>query len=55
LDLAFSALRTMTLRKIPLDPDAYRFIMEACGRCGSSQHATELLRSMRNNGLVLDS
>jgi len=55
LDLAFSALRTMTLRKIPTDPDAYRFIMEACGRCGSSHRATELLRSMRNGGLVLDS
>jgi len=55
LDLAFSALRTMTMRKIPTDPDAYRFIMEACGRCGSSQRATELLRSMRNGGLVLDS
>merc|ERR1711862_866642 len=55
LDLAFSAIRTATLRKLPLDPDAYRFLMEACGRCGSSQRASELLGMMRSYGLILDS
>jgi len=55
LDLAFSALLTMAMRKLPTDPDAYRFLMEACGRCGSSERASELLYSMRNDGLVLDS
>jgi len=55
LDLAFSVLRTMSLRKLPIDADAYRSIMEACGRCGDSQRASQLLRLMRSNGLVLDS
>jgi len=55
LDLAFSVLRTMSLRKLPIDSDGYRFMMEACGRCGNSQRASQLLRLMRGNGFAVDS
>lgn len=53
LDLGFQTLTTMTnLRNLPPDADAYKSLMEACGRCGDSQRALELIELMKRDGLV---
>uniref|UniRef100_A0A7R9VZE9 Uncharacterized protein n=1 Tax=Pseudictyota dubia TaxID=2749911 RepID=A0A7R9VZE9_9STRA len=56
LDLGCSVLSTMTeLRRLDPDPDVYKGLMEACGRCGDADRATELMGMVRNDGLVADS
>lgn len=53
LDLAFETLTTMSnLRNLAPDADTYKSLMEACGRCGDSQRALELIEIMKQDGLV---
>ena len=53
LDLGFETLCTMTnLRELSPDADAYKSLMEACGRCGDTQRALELIEIMKRDGLV---
>jgi len=53
LDLAFEALNTLTkLRNLEPDVDAYKSLMGACGRCGDSSRALELIEVMKRDGLV---
>lgn len=53
LDLGFEALTTLsTLRKLEPDADAYKSLMGACGRCGDTQRALELIEIMKRDGLV---
>ena len=54
LDLAFEVLRTMSLRGLSTDSDAYLSLMEACGRCGDTQRALHLIELMRSDGFVAD-
>lgn len=55
LDLAFSVLDTMCLRSLPADQDAFKILMEACGRCGSTRRATQLVTMMKDQYLPIDS
>ncbi|CAB9497973.1 DENN domain-containing protein 5B [Seminavis robusta] len=53
LDLGFETLKTMSqLRHFAPDPDAYKSLMGACGRCGDTQRALELIEIMKHDGLV---
>jgi len=53
LDLGFATLTTMSsLRKLAPDADAYKSLMGACGRCGDTQRALELIETMKTDGLV---
>lgn len=53
LDLGFETLTTMSsLRNLAPDPDAYKSLMGACGRCGDTQRALELIEVMKKDGLV---
>lgn len=53
LDLGFETLTTMSsLRRLAPDPDAYKQLMGACGRCGDTQRALELIEIMKKDGLV---
>jgi len=52
LNLAFENLATARLRKLPIDSDAYLSLMEACGRCGDTKRAVELIHHMRKDGLA---
>jgi pentatricopeptide repeat protein len=54
LNLAFSVLSTMNLRDLPTDPDAFKNLMEACGRCGDTDRALQLMERMKNEGFVTD-
>ena len=54
LDLAFDALRTMEGRGLNTDPDVFKSLMEACGRCGDQTRALELIQTMKKEGLVAD-
>lgn len=54
LDLAFDTLKTMEMRGLFGDPDAYKSLMEACGRCGDKKRALELIEMMKRDGLVAD-
>ena len=53
LDLGFETLTTMSnLRSLAPDPDVYKSLMGACGRCGDAQRALELIEIMKKDGLV---
>ena len=54
LDLAFEVLRTLSMRRLPADLDAYKSLMEACGRCGDTEKARHLIEVMKKDGFVLD-
>ena len=54
LDLAFETLKTSSWRGLPADLDAYKSLMEACGRCGDTQRALLLIDLMKKDGFVLD-
>jgi pentatricopeptide repeat protein len=54
LDLAFDALRIMGNRGLLSDPDVFKSIMEACGRCGDTKRALELIEIMKRDKLVTD-
>lgn len=55
LDLAFSVLTTMNIRGLSTDPDAFKSLMEACGRCGDTDRAFQLMEKMKREGFVTDS
>ena len=55
LDLAFSALETLFMRKMKPSIDALKALMSACGRCGSSERATKLMTMIQDNGIHIDS
>jgi pentatricopeptide repeat protein len=55
LELAFEALSTMASRGLSADPDAFVSLMEACGRCGNTDRALQLIRIMKRDGFVADS
>jgi pentatricopeptide repeat protein len=54
LDLAFDALRMMEMRDLTTDPDVFKSLMEACGRCGDTKRAVELIEIMKRDNLVAD-
>lgn len=43
LDLAYEVLSSMKLRGPSVDSDAYLSLMEACGRCGDTERALQLI------------
>lgn len=55
LELAFEVLNTMTVRGLPTDADAFKSLMAACGRCGNTDRAVELIEIMKRDGFVADS
>jgi hypothetical protein len=54
LDLAFDVLRIMGNRGLLSDPDVFRSLMEACGRCGDTKRALELIEGVKRDKLVTD-
>ncbi|KAL3914284.1 MAG: hypothetical protein SGILL_006164 [Bacillariaceae sp.] len=54
LDLAFDTLRIMGNRGLVSDPDVFKSLMEACGRCGDTKRALELIEIMKRDKLVTD-
>jgi pentatricopeptide repeat protein len=54
INLAFSVLTTMNLRDLPTDPDAFKSLMGACGRCGDTDRALKLMERMKKEGFVTD-
>jgi len=54
LDLAFDVLNMMGARFLHADPDVYKNLMMACGRCGDAERATELMEVVQEEGLVAD-
>ena len=55
LDLAFDILSMMGARLLHADPDVYKNLMMACGKCGDAERATELMEVVQEEGLVADS
>jgi len=55
LDLAFDILSMMGARLLYADPDVYKNLMMACGKCGDAERATELMEVVQEEGLVADS
>jgi pentatricopeptide repeat protein len=54
LGLAFEMLTMMKNRGLKADPQAYQCLVDACGRCGDTERATELLGKMHEDGIVAD-
>lgn len=54
LSLAFEILDIMKEREIKIDPVAYKCLIDACGRCGDTDRATQLLTRMHDDGIVAD-
>lgn len=54
LFLAFEMLTMMKKRGLKADPEAYQCLIDACGRVGDTQRATELLGKMHSDGIVAD-
>ncbi len=54
LDLAFEMLDVMKERNLTASPVAYKCLIDACGRCGDTDRATDLLRRMHDDGIVAD-
>jgi pentatricopeptide repeat protein len=55
LNLAFETLATVALRRIPTDADTFKSLMQACGRCGNTERAVQLIEMMRRDGFAADS
>ncbi len=55
LDLAFSVLETLFMRKLKPGVDALKALMAACGRCGCSIRATKLMTMIQDHGIHVDS
>ena len=55
LDLAFSALETLFMRKLSPTIDALKFLMTACGRCDCSERSSKLMSMIYENGVYIDS
>mmetsp|Transcript_30968 Transcript_30968/g.62980 ORF Transcript_30968/g.62980 Transcript_30968/m.62980 type:complete len:1502 (+) Transcript_30968:105-4610(+) len=54
LGIAFEMLKMMKERALRADPEAYQCLIDACGRCGDTDRATELLSRMHEDGIVAD-
>lgn len=54
LSLAFEMLTMMKKRALQADPEAYQCLIDACGRVGDTERATELLAKMHEDGIVAD-
>jgi pentatricopeptide repeat protein len=52
--MAFEILQMMRERGLKADPSVYQCLIEACGRCGDTDHATLLLSRMHDDGIVAD-
>jgi hypothetical protein len=46
IDLGYNTLRMMRMRKLPTESITYKALIEACGRCGISHRATQLMEMM---------
>ncbi len=44
----------MKERGLRADPEAYQCLIDACGRCGDTNLATQLLSRMHEDGIVAD-
>ena len=55
LDLGFEVLKALSSRGLPADMDAFRSLMDACGRCRNTQRALELTKLMKEQELASDS
>jgi pentatricopeptide repeat protein len=54
LEIAFEMLDMMKERGLRADPEAYQCLIDACGRCGDTDRATQLLVRMHEDGIVAD-
>eukprot|EP00986_Skeletonema_menzelii_P008652 scaffold3743_cov155-Skeletonema_menzelii.AAC.7 len=54
IDLGYNTLRMMRMRKLPTESITYKALIEACGRCGISDRANQLMEMMTQDGLALD-
>ena len=54
LAIAFEMLKMMKERGLRADPEAYQCLIDACGRCGDTNLATQLLSRMHEDGIVAD-
>eukprot|EP00579_Thalassiosira_antarctica_P013794 CAMPEP_0201947094 /NCGR_PEP_ID=MMETSP0903-20130614/54759_1 /ASSEMBLY_ACC=CAM_ASM_000552 /TAXON_ID=420261 /ORGANISM="Thalassiosira antarctica, Strain CCMP982" /LENGTH=1385 /DNA_ID=CAMNT_0048490219 /DNA_START=26 /DNA_END=4183 /DNA_ORIENTATION=+ len=54
LVIAFEMLKMMKERGLRADPEAYQCLIDACGRCGDTGCATQLLSRMHEDGIVAD-
>ena len=54
LVIAFEMLKMMKERGLRADPEAYQCLIDACGRCGDTDRATQLLSRMHEDGIVAD-
>jgi pentatricopeptide repeat protein len=54
LGIAFEMLKMMKERGLRADPEAYQCLIDACGRCGDTDLATQLLSRMHDDGIVAD-
>ena len=54
LGLAFEMLTMTKKRALKADPEAYQWLIDACGRVGDTKRATELLAKMHEDGIVAD-
>ena len=54
LGLAFDILHMMRERGLKADPSVYQCLIDACGRCGDTERATQLLGRMHEDGIVAD-
>jgi len=54
LGLCFEMLDMMKKRGLKADPDAFQYLIEACGRCGDTDRASNLLGRMHEDGIVAD-
>jgi len=54
LGLAFEMLDMLKKRSLKAEPEAYQYLIGACGRCGDTERATQLLGRMHEDGIVAD-
>lgn len=54
LGIAFEMLKMMKERGLRADPEAYQCLIDACGRCGDTDRATQVLSRMHEDGIVAD-
>ncbi len=55
VDLGFHTLKMMNARKVPPEAIAYKALIDACGRCGITHRASQLMEMMTQDGLAIDS
>jgi pentatricopeptide repeat protein len=47
-------LKMLRERGLRADPEAFECLIDACGRCGDTERATQLLGRMHEDGIVAD-